>query len=283
MKHRNIPFGYCYENGTISINTKEAEILSQIFADYQSGMSLLKIAEKLNADKIEYAPGITGWNKARIMHMIENERYLGNDIYPAIITADMQTDLKRLKCKRNKQKNTDRTADIFQLSVPVLCPNCGSKMRRRHDARYKVSERWACQNSKCKKLIEITDNELLEGITAVLNSIIRQPDQIAEAEVKNEPSSNLRKLNAEIVQTLETYHFSKDGLRKKMMECISLKYAEIDSNKYISKILKADFEESSPLSSFPSELCKAAVKSVYLGTDKTISLTLINNQKIGKE
>ena len=86
-------------------------------------MSLLKIAEKLNKEKAEYMPGITGWNKARLMRIIEDERYIGSEGYPAIITASVYEKLNRLKYWRNTQEHTDRSADIFKMDLSVLCPN----------------------------------------------------------------------------------------------------------------------------------------------------------------
>ena len=50
-----------------------------------------------------------------------------------------------------------------------------------------------------------------------------------------------------------------------------------------SKRLKADLEKSSPLLSYSADLCRRTVKSVILGTDGTVNLTLLNNQKIRKE
>lgn len=283
MKNRNIPFGYCYKNGAVCVNKSEAEILSQIFECYIGGMSLLKIAEKLNGEKVEYMPGVIGWNKARLMRIIEDKRYIGNDSYPAVITAEIHEELKNLKCKRNTQKDTDRTADIFNLNLPVLCPNCGCEMQRRHDTRCRVSERWTCRNDECKTLIIIADDSLLQEITDSLKTAVEHPDIIVITESDQEPSNDVRRLNVEIAHTLETYSFQKENLRKKMMECVSLKYAEIPSEKYISIRLKADFEKSSPLSAFPTDLFRRTVKSVHLGTDGTVELTLMNNQKIGKE
>lgn len=283
MKNRNIPFGYCYDNGTVCIHTAEEKILNRIFEWYINGSSLLQIAKKLNEEQAEYMPGVIGWNKARLMRMIEDKRYLGNERYPALITPDIYEELQMLKCGRSTQNHIDRTAGIFRLKLPVLCPNCGCEMHRRHDPRRKVTEQWICKNKECKTAIRLSDDGLLQGITDTLNTAISHPEQITAKEKYSEPSSDVRRLNAEIAHTLETYSFPKDSLRKKMMECMSLKYADIDSEKYISKRLKADFEKSSPLSSYSADLCRRTVKAVLLGTDGTVGLTLLNNQKIRKE
>ncbi len=283
MKKRNIPFGYCYESGNICINKSEAETLARIFDCYISGKSLQRIAESLNEENVEYMPCTAGWNKARLMRIIEDERYAGSKGYPAVITKSIYEELKRLKNDRNTQKHTDRSAGIFQLNLPVICPNCGDKMKRRHDTRCKVKERWICRNDECNTLIIISDDSLLQGITEALNIAVGHPEMITAEETLHEPSNAVRRLNTEISNTLETHDFSKDDLRKKMMECVSLKYADIPSDKYISKRLKADFEKSGSLSSFHADLCKRTVKSVHITADGTVSLALINDQIIGKE
>ena len=283
MKNRNIPFGYCYKNGVVCVHTAEAKILSQIFEWYISDLSLLKKKKKLNEEQVEYVSGISGWNKARLMRIIEDKRYLGSDGYPSLITADTYEKMQNLKCSRNTQKNTDRTADIFKLNLPVICSNCGCEMQRRHDPRYRITERWICVNKECKTAISLSDENLLKNITDTLNTVISHPNIIVIAEKHNEPNNDVSRLNAEIAYMLETYNFSKDNLLKKMIRCISLKYAQIDSEKYIAKRLKTDFEKSSPLSAFSADLCRRTVKSVLLGTDGTVGLILLNNQKIRKE
>lgn len=283
MKNRNIPYGYCYENGMVVIQPSEAQILCKIFQEYLQGLSLLKIAEQLNIKKVEYMPSVTGWNKARIMRIIEDKRYLGTDVFPAIIDAETHEKLQRLKLGKNTQKNTDRSADIFQLNVPVNCPNCGCEMHRRNDCRRKIAQRWICQNVECKTTIEITDNDLLQCIAEILNIVIGNPDIINIEKDESTPTDNVSRLNYEISHTLETYSFNKEELRKKMLECVSLKYKEIASNTYIAKKMKADFEKSSPLSFFSADLCYRTVQSVQLNTDGKVTLTLINGQEIGKE
>ena len=137
MKNRTIPYGYMYENGIIVLHPIEAESVKAIFTAYLDGQSLRNIANALNESQTEYLPGIIGWNKARLMRLIEDERYIGTDTYPAIIEQTVYTTVKATKTARNTQKDTDRGADIFKLTAPVKCPNCGCEMHRRTDCRRK--------------------------------------------------------------------------------------------------------------------------------------------------
>lgn len=284
MKIRNIPYGYQYKNGSIAIHEKETETVKRIFTEYLNGLSLLKIAEQLNNEQIEYMPSVCSWNKSRIKRIIEDERYLGTNGYPPIIDEDTHKTLIQIKSEKNTQKGTDRKADIFNLGVPILCPKCGSKMCRRHDSNRKCPDWWLCQNDNCKKTIGISDNDLIYGITECLNTIISNPDIIETVTaVDKESSLDVRRLENEIIRMLDSHGFDKSSLRKKMLECVSVKYRNIDSRKYISEKLKADFANASPLINFSMDLFNRTVKTITFSTDDAVSIILINDQQIGKE
>lgn len=110
MKIRNIPFGYQMENGIITLHPSESGTVREIFTAYLDGQSLLQIANSLNERNIEYMPGVTGWNKARLKRIIEDERYLGSESYPAIIG---QADFP--KHKRSKLNETHRKIPTGRL------------------------------------------------------------------------------------------------------------------------------------------------------------------------
>lgn len=281
MKNRNIVFGYQYQNGCVVIHPNERDTVIRIFRTYQSGKSLLKIAEMLNRDGIEYMPGVVGWNKARLMRIIEDKRYLGDNTYPAMIDELMYERLKLLKASKNNQKNIDRAADIFRLDVPLICSNCGTPMLRRYE---KGRTTWSCRNCECKQSIKLNDDALIRQIVEQMNQFIENPDLIEIPDTPDfAPSIEVTKCNNEISRMLETHGIDKDSLRKKMLEAVSLKYRDINPTVHIAKRMKADFEKSSPLSAFSAKLCSRTVKAVRLYPDCTVSLILINDQTVGKE
>lgn len=190
----------------------------------------------------------------------------------------------QMKSEKNTQKGTNRKADIFNLGVPILCPKCGSKMCRRHDSNRKCQDWWLCQNDSCKNIISISDNDLIYGITECLNTVISNPDIIKTVtDVDKEPSLDVYRLENEISRMLDSHGFDKKLLRKKMLERVSLKYGNIDSQKYISKRLKADFANASPLINFSMDLFSRTVKAITFSTDGEVNIILINGQQIGKE
>jgi len=283
LKIRNIPYGYQFKNGSIAIQEKETETVKRIFTEYLNGLSLLKIAEQLNNEQIEYMPGVCGWNKSRIKRIIEDERYLGTNGYPPIIDDNTHKTLMQIKSEKNTQKGTDRKADIFNLGVPILCPKCGSKMCRRHDSKRKCQDWWLCQNNNCKNIISISDNDLIYGITECLNTVINNPEVITNNSDTSQLNLDVLRLKSEISRMLDNSGVDKNTLRKKMLECVSLKYRNIDSQKYISEKLKADFANASPLSAFSMDLFSRTVKAINLSRNGIVSIVLMNDQEIGKE
>ena len=259
-------------------------MLHRIFSEYQNGYSLLEIANKLNNENIEYQPGVAGWNKSRIMRLIEDERYTGKDNFPAIIDKGTHQAMVEMKAKKNTQHGTDRRSEIFHIDVPVICPTCGGEMVRRHDSRFKkCQQRWVCSNAYCRTVIHKADSDLLDDITVLLNRVIVNPGLVQIPAVDESMSVQTLKAENEITRTLDTLDYDKDTVRKKMLECVSLKYADIDSAPYIAHRLKATLADAEPLSAFSLVLFKRTVRAVHLAKDGTVTITLLNNQAIRKE
>lgn len=281
MKIRNIPFGYQFINGKIIKHPAESQIVSKIFEDYLQGSSLLQIAKKLNDSEVEYMPGVTGWNKARLKRLIEDERYLGNETYPPVIQDITFSKVQKMKAERNTQKAVDRNAEIFQMTALTVCGECGQPIRRMHDSRTSFGEKWVCQG--CGATIKIGDEKLLTSVTECLNTVIADTRLIDVPIKQKELSCSLRRLENEIGRMLDSSDIDKDTLKNKIFECASLRYAETDNTESVTEMLKAVFEKSRPLLKYSQELTECTVLSIALNGDGSISLTLKNGRKIGKE
>lgn len=280
MKNRTVPYGYKYEKGIIVLHPQESEIVKQICSAYLEGKSLLSIATMLNEQKVEYMPGVIGWNKARLKRIIEDERYLGKESYPAIINEQTFMAMQRIKESRNTQKGTDRKTDIFQIAVPVKCPICGQRMLRRHDSRYKVQQRWLCENEECRTLIKIADSDLLEAVNSIFTEI--KPEFINQTDtIKSEPSMAVRLVNNEIAQLVDTAEIDKNTLRKKLLESVSKRYEDIDNAPYITRKLQAELAGEHTTEGI--QRINKTVSEIILYTDLTVGIILLNGQFIRKE
>ena len=280
MKNRTLPYGYQCNNGIIVLHPQESEIVKRICKAYLDGQSLLTIATWLNEEEIEYMPGVIGWNKSRLKRLIEDERYLGREPYPATLDEETHTAMQRIKEQRNTQKDTDRKTDIFQIAVPVKCPICGRRMIRRHDSRYKVQQRWLCEGEECRTLIKIADTDLLEAINGILAGIT--PESIQQtAPAETEPSAEVRRLNNDITRMLGAAEIDKNALRQKMMECISQKYKDLDAGTHTARKLQADFDRAD--TEDYKRTLNRTVSEIILYTDLTVGIILLNGQLIRKE
>ena len=280
MKNRTVPYGYRYENGIIVLNPQESKIVKRICKAYLDGQSLLAIATWLNEEQIEYMPEVIGWNKARLKRIIEDERYLGKEPYPLILDEETHTAMQRIKEQRNTQKNIDRKTDIFQIAVPVKCPICGGRMLRRHDSRYKVQQRWFCENDECKTLIKIADSDLIKAINSILAGIT--PERIqAISTSESEPSVAVRRVNNEIARLFDTTEVDKESLRKKLLEGISKRYEDIVNTPYATRKIQAELVGDN--STEGVQRINKTISEIILYTDLTVGIILLNGQFIRKE
>ena len=281
MNHRNIPLGYILSIGSITINEAEANTVREIAEQYLSGKSLKDIAEMLTAKHIEYMSGKTDWNKSRIRRMIDDTRYIGNNGYPPILTEQEYSAMQAFKSQKNTQKNIDHSDNIFKLNAPVVCANCGGRMQRRIDNRRKTITRWRC--TECKTSVNISDEDMLGGITELLNEVIADPESIQIPKSDYEESQEIKRLNAEISKELNTVGFDKEAIKQKMLTCVSEKYMSLGTEEVTAQSLKDIFKDTPPLTAYDSDLTDQAVSGIQLKENGTISLVLINGQRIGKE
>ena len=197
------------KNGIVTVDKTEADIVREIAKQYLGGSSLKTIAGGLTLRTIEYMPGKSDWNKSRIRRMIDDTRYIGNNGYPPILTEQEYSAMQAFKSQKNTQKNIDHSDNIFKLNAPVVCANCGGRMQRRIDNRRKTITRWRC--TECKTSVNISDEDMLGGITELLNEVIADPESIQIPKSDYEESQEIKRLNAEISKELNTVGFDNSS------------------------------------------------------------------------
>ena len=138
MDNRYTPFGYHVEDGAISIAETEAAIIRQIFFDYIGGKSLKEIAAELTVRKVEYLPQKWQWNKNRVVRVINDIRYLGNDVYAVIVDESTFRMAQDMKLARNTQKEYDRNTVISQsvTNLEICLHKQGVRNRIQNISRY---------------------------------------------------------------------------------------------------------------------------------------------------
>ena len=288
MELRTIPYGYTVENGITVPHSDESKIVQRIFNDYLGGESLLRIAQTLTAEGVKFLPGRCDWNKNRVKRILEDERYLGTDTYPAIINEDMHRQAQAVKDSNNNQHRQESeipaTLVACRLPCTVEC-SCGAKMTRRHDSRRKVSqELWTCQDPDCKRVVNINDDILLAEITGLLNRLIRDPSIVRTYTNDDaDPPIEVRRLQNEVSRQLDGFDFEQDEVKAAIFSLAEEKYRQTDEKIITTKMMRAEFEQQTPLSHFSLELLKRTTTKIQFDENGNTVLVLKNNQYVRKE
>ncbi len=115
----NIPYGYDYTDGKLTINSNEAENVKNIFEMYLKGMSMKIIAEELNSKDIPTKLNKT-WGAQTVSLILKNplycgylhwEDYLNPGDHDLIIDKNIFNDVQKIIKKKNIK--TSHTSKVF--------------------------------------------------------------------------------------------------------------------------------------------------------------------------
>ena len=105
----NIPYGYDYSNGKLTINQNESENVKNIFQNYFNGISMKKIAQELNLRNIPTKLNKT-WGIQTVSLILKNpvycgylhwEDYLNPNDHPSIVNKNSFNEVQKLIQKKN--------------------------------------------------------------------------------------------------------------------------------------------------------------------------------------
>jgi len=115
----NIPYGYDYSNGKLTINHNESENVKNIFQNYLNGISMKKIAEELNLKSIPTKLNKV-WGTQTVSLILKNpvycgylhwEDYLNPSDHPPIVDKNSFNEVQKLIQKKNIK--TAHQSNIF--------------------------------------------------------------------------------------------------------------------------------------------------------------------------
>lgn len=233
-KTRFIPYGYTIREGRTVIEHTEAEIIREIFDEYIKGASLKDIAENLTQRRIPYTEKTDVWDKARIARIIDNAKYIGDEEYDPIIDEDTYECAVSMKAARQRNTVQKECEGIALLRNRVKCEDCGSPMVRRICSKRHVKESWICQNAECGKRLRISDGDLLQKITILMNRIIKNSELlIPKPKTRIVDSATVANLQRQVDAELGKDHPSEEYIVEKISDIASQLYKETQAKKII--------------------------------------------------
>ena len=182
--------------GHLIVNREQAKIVKKIYDMYLDGIGTSTIALKLNRMRI---PTVCGgkWHATTIASILKNEKYKGDcrlqkyynaeigkqtrnngevqsyyieDDHEPIISkenwAKVQEMLKDRKTRRKMSDDTSKYQNRYPLSGMLICPHCGSTLRRRQVHNKRIE--WWCSKS------------MREGVRVCKGVHVRDEDAMAQ-------------------------------------------------------------------------------------------------------
>ena len=234
-KIRYLPFGYTIRNGQTVIDQQEAETVRGIFTAYIHGASLKEIAEDLTAKNIPYTERSCVWDKARISRILENAKYTGDAEFDAIIEDAVYEEAVAAKSARRWNRAVTECEGIRQLRDHIRCGNCGAPMLRHINSKRAVRESWTCSNADCGIRVRISDGELLQKITLLMNRVIANADlMLPHSKVKHRDSAVVLDLQQKISDEMEQERPSEDRIATLLCEIAGQLYKETNAKAQIA-------------------------------------------------
>ena len=264
MANRKLPFGYCMESGQICVVDDEAEIIRMIFTSYAEGNSYETLAEWLNNGRYPYAPG-KRWNKNTLARILQDERYLGNSVYPAILASGA---FQRRKPTASGKLNHPQIKDIRILA---RCAACGKPIQRER------TDTWRCPH--CMTLaINSTDKRLMDSVAELLQGLCQRPDAVVSLTAADMESENVLSAKNSFTQELENEEFDESAARAKAISLAAARFDALGSEDYETmriQYILARTEQNGGLDT--ALLCQITSAILILPTGE-VSLKLKNGQ-----
>ena len=278
---RTIPFGYQMQQGKIEISSAEADTVKDIFARYLRGESLQHIATALTTQGVRYHGHSDSWNKNMVCRILENGHYLGDELYPCVISEKDFLAAQLLKSNKNGYAPCKVSGEIRGKAV---CGRCGAKLDRA--IKNRKTSRWECENPDCRHTVYISDEALVGSINTLLNELAHMPEALTPR-IPAEPvqSGNAHRVAYELTNALNRGAESIEYLRTLIFAVAAERYNELPDGSLQHKVDKLHERLASGEcgESIQEELLKTAVRSIRIADHNISTLVLVNGVTIAKE
>ena len=273
LKNRYIPYGYTMENGDIVIEQSEAKIIRYIFETYIAGATLKDIADRLTAEQVVYSEKKTEWNKARVMRILDNVKYLGDDTFPQIIDEGLFAEAARQKTARQRTTPADTEQEIHVLKGYIVCGKCGCVMKRRVERKCKYKERWYCSNPDCDNNVHIRDTVILKKVQTLTMRMVEDDYTPEERKMPTTDTSDTLRIKSELEDELDRPNVNAQRALELCIELVQIQYEGIQSIPGIRANVREGKENL-------SQLLERTVDKIILYEDGAAELVTKSNIKI---
>ena len=281
-KNRNIPFGYTMQKGEIIAEPTESQAVKDIFKLYLDGKSMSEIARQMSISQISYN-GITfDWNKNMVKRILENEKYLGKDGYPALI--DNETFNRANARKKSRATSVNEISEELQIIRSLTyCKECGHRLSR--IGGNTQTDKWDCRNIECSRFnYRLTDNMIKDILLHILNAVIANPDLLDTDSEISAYTTNIKVKcqQNEINRLMDNPEIDSEKVKTEILRLAELKYdcCTYDESPQKTEYLKELLSDREQLNIIDYDLLKSCVSRILIGHFYTIEIEFINGVTI---
>lgn len=295
MMQRHMPIGYKMVDGKIKIDKTKEKVVKKVFKDYLSGVSTYGLAKELTVMGFLNANNKPSWNHGSIGRILENTKYLGDDLYPQMIEKEQFEQVQNRRKERfqslGRTAQPNSMVNQYTFSGKLRCGECGEIYHKYVEHSGNPSERanWKCKKYIYKNRVQcrcgvITDEQIKEAFIIAANHIIskryildRKP-KVSSLLVNPE----FKKLDQK-AKELESdgRYCSKelsDLIFKRAMAFYST--AEIKDYEHTTEKMKQVFSHREQLKEFDDNLFSTVVKQLMVYADRRLTFEFINGLTI---
>ena len=298
MKQWHMPIGYKIMDGRIVLDKGKAEVVKKIFNEYLKGSSTNKIAQELSTAGFLNANNKPSWNHGSIGRILEDIKYLGDDVHPQIIDKitfeKVQKQRKTVaeRLGRNPQLNSIGKQSIF--SGKLKCGECEDIYREYIENVGKESEirNWKCKryiyrNRVCCRNLFLTDNDIENIFILATNKILSRKWMLDKGKKKEPLKTTMEITNIEegIKELEDEEDFSSKELSELIFKRAMAYYsmAKIDDYDYNTEKIKQALAEKKQLTEFDEDIFIRIIKEVLIYRDGRIRVEFINGITIEED
>lgn len=293
----HMPIGYKMIEGKIHFDENKTDVVKKIFLDYLSGKSSCVLARELKEMGISNANNNVSWSHGAILKMLENVKYIRDEMYPPIIETEIFEKVqqkrkeKRQKYGMTQQKYQTNKHHIF--SEIITCGVCKKPYKRYICNCGKPCEDtyWQCQryikNNRVYCISEkITDEQISQAFISAANDVILNIN-ILNTGIK-EVTNNLSLEHKKHDEKISSLELQNNNYGKEMLTLIykraeaAYQTAPIKSLKYNTETIRQAFLNRNTLTKFDDELFKKVIRNIRMYENRKIIFEFINGFKIEK-
>ncbi|MFI3225898.1 MAG: recombinase family protein [Clostridia bacterium] len=294
----HMPIGYKMINGKIVIDEVKSKTVLKIFNEYVGGKTILALSKELTANQVPNASNKTNWTHGAVGRIMDNVKYLGDDIHPKLIDKELFDKAAERRTHRIKKLGREFSHNSFQnenvFSNKVYCGTCGDVYRiyvehsgKPYEKRYWKCKKYIYQNRALCKNLFYTKEELTEISIKAINMVIANPQLLDQKPMEYKPrkSNELVEVEQEIEKLEEDEQFASPTLKDLIFKRAVLTYNESKINSYEvhTDIIKEVLTGTEPLTELDEEVFSQIVDRITIYEDGKVQVRFINGVTITEQ